>query len=51
MNNDKQNTQPYQTAPTAKSSVPDDKGNIVISGFVRISDPQTEKTILEVREC
>jgi len=49
MNNNKQATQPKQDS--SKSARPDDQGNIVISGFVRISDPEKNKTILEVREC
>jgi len=27
----------------------DDKGSVVITGFLRISDPQTNKTIVETR--
>jgi hypothetical protein len=27
----------------------DEKGSVVITGFVRISDPQTNKTIVETR--
>jgi hypothetical protein len=29
---------------------PDDEGNVQIDGFVRIFDPNSKETILEVRE-
>jgi len=47
---DNKQTSPPTTNVAPKSHKPDDAGNIVISGFVRISDPETKETILEVRE-
>ena len=49
MTDNKQN-QPTTTTVAQRPQRPDDAGNIVISGFVRISDPETKETILEVRE-
>lgn len=49
MTDNKQNPLPT-TNIAPKPQRPDDAGNIVISGFVRISDPETKETILEVRE-
>lgn len=46
MVDDKQ-TQPQDTTNHSK---PDDQGNILIDGFIRIHDPNTNETLLEVRE-
>jgi hypothetical protein len=36
-------------APQASSPKPNDQGSVSITGFVRISDPQTKETIVEIR--
>jgi hypothetical protein len=33
-----------------KSTLPDDRGNIQIDCYVRILDPKTQETLVEVRE-
>jgi hypothetical protein len=35
---------------TSSLTRPDDEGNVQIDGFVRIFDPNSKETILEVRE-
>lgn len=49
MTNDKNLLRPNQSVEK-KVQRPDDQGNIVISGFVRITDPKTKEIIIEVRE-
>lgn len=51
MNNDTINDPNDQASTVTSAKSPDDSGNIVISSVVRISEPQTGKVILEVREC
>lgn len=36
--------------PTPAPKKPDDRGNIHIDGYVKISDPATGKVLVEVRE-
>jgi hypothetical protein len=39
----------YLLPEKTQSNKVDEKGSVVITGFVRISDPQTNKTIVETR--
>jgi hypothetical protein len=51
MINDDINTKPLNSNNQEnKPARPDDRGNIQIDCYVRISDPATQKTLVEVRE-
>ena len=39
-----------QRVPNSAPKKPDDRGNIHIDGYVKISDPATGKVLVEVRE-
>ena len=39
-----------QNEVVKKPTSPDDRGNIQIDCYVRISDPKTQETLVEVRE-
>lgn len=49
MNQD-QSADTDQKAQTAKKQPPDDQGNILIDGFIKIFDPNTKEVLVEVRE-
>ena len=46
---DTDTNQEQQTSETVPAAKANDQGSISVSGFVRIFDPKTDETIVEIR--